>query len=192
MECRRLSNPFPVPDTSSVGGLPCCPSEVCVASPPVYFPTGMTTIDVVLYFGDPTGRPASGHGRVIAERKFGYVGTSWTSDTIGKWLPSKLGYLTLTVPVSDQAGLTGDKGQAILNVGYQFQFQPLHSAIIDTLKTVLLPASLGASVPLAQIADLGGWPNATIYQTGPITPTDPTTPTQYVETPAGSGIFRKV
>lgn len=153
------------------------------------FPVGMSTIKVVGHLDDPNGKPAAGYVRVIAQRQLGFGGTPWIMQATGKWVPLKLGDFTLEVPHSAQFGLTGDNGVPLTDpVSYRFELRPTNSGLIQTIKWVQLPSSLGSSVPLAVLADLGGWP--AVSAPAPITPASPTTTGVYTETPPGSGIFR--
>jgi hypothetical protein len=131
------------------------------------YPPGMTTINVVGHLDAPNGKPVSGYVWAEAERKFGYVGTSWMMIRTTPKLALKAGDFVLTLPHSNQAGLLGDAGAAVSNIGWKILLQPLRDTVIQTLSYVLLPTSLGATVNLSALADLGGWPNATILTPPP-------------------------
>lgn len=130
------------------------------------FPPGMTTCKVSIHISGPTGRYASGHIRVLAERKFGYAGSPWVMQEVSPWTPTKLGDAMVEMPHTNQANLIGDNGVTLTTEpAYQIVFRPLNSSVIQTQKWIHLPTSFGAAKNLSEIADLGGWPNATIIFT---------------------------
>lgn len=153
------------------------------------YPAGMSTITVVGHVDRPDGKYASGYVWAEAERKFGYVGTSWFMIRTTAKKAASRGDFSITLPHSNQLGLTGDAGAAIASVGYRLYFQPTNDTIVQTLAWQTLPTSMGATVNLTQLADLGGWPNAQITvvtggggggAAGNVT---------YTETAPGSGLF---
>lgn len=131
------------------------------------FPVGMSLITVNVELDDPTSDAEQFSLRVEYERVFGYVGTPWISTRFSNWKRSKAGIASLQVPHSNQAGLLGDFGAAITNLGVRFEVRPVRESVIQTLKWVQLPVSLGPTVNLSALANLGGWPNQTVVVNPP-------------------------
>ncbi len=126
------------------------------------FPEGMSTCNVGIQLS-AFGKAGQGYLQVFAERKFGYIGSPWTSDLVSNKIRTTQGSVYIKVPHSDQPGLTGDMGAELSDpVAYQFVFSPLRSGPIDTLSFVYVPMSKGDTVNLNTIADLGGWPHQTV------------------------------
>jgi hypothetical protein len=153
------------------------------------YPAGMSTITVVGHVDRPDGKYASGYVWAEAERKFGYVGTSWLMIRTTAKKATTRGDFSITLPHSDQPGLIGDGGVPVTNIGWRIYFQPTNDTLIQTLAWQTLPMSLGSTVNINALGpNLGGWPNAAPVvvvpgggATGALTAT---------ETYPGSGLFQ--
>lgn len=149
------------------------------------YPSGISLITVTARPVRPDGRGGACRVRVEAERKFGYP-PDFVFERFTEWHHAVDGLITVQLPHSDQSGLTGDSGIPLDGqVAYRFELQFTRDSTVSTLAFVTLPQSLGPSVALKNLTDLGGWPHTTIISGPPVNTGDVT----YTENPPGSGLY---
>lgn len=135
------------------------------------YPAGLQVVLCQFFLGTPGGKAASGEYRVECERKFGFAGSAWAMQRVTKpWSRLVGGWMKISLPYTDQAGLTGDAGAPLapLQPAFKFSFRPTNDSEFGGVRFHQLPLSLGAGpINIKDLVDLGGWPNQTVVVTPP-------------------------
>lgn len=131
------------------------------------FPAGVTTCRVEAVLSDITGRARPGHLHVECERTITHAASRRIFERFAGPFWTASGVLSVELPHTDQSGFVDENGAPITNWAYHVTFQQLRDTARVSQGFVRLPSSLGASVGLHQLVDLGGWPNQTVVLTPP-------------------------
>lgn len=108
------------------------------------------------------------------------------------------GEVQMYLPYSDQSGFTsGLTGEPITGFAYLMIDKPTKAGAVTTTKYVTVNGADygnvdGATVLIGNLMDIGAWPHAPIKVYPPSSGGGGGDTTVLVETPSGSGIFRKV
>lgn len=151
-------------------------------------PAGVSTFRVQFEAIGVNGRPIGGWFTVEPETPLVWAatGTPLLGSAETKYYADGI-VDDLWLPYTDQTGFTaGVGGPPAIDWGYRFYFRPIRSRQLLTDTYVRVPSSVASPVKVANLMNIGGWPNATITIVEDGGSGDNIT---YTETPPGSGLY---
>lgn len=111
---------------------------------------------------DIEGAPMSAYVKCTPETPLVWAATGQTVPDASKEKGTYNGRATFLLPFTDQPGFTaGAGGASIIGFGYRFDVRPTRSKAITSTRYVQVPRSLGSTVRIGNLVDIGAWPNAT-------------------------------